>query len=383
MRPNLRLIAAIAAAAGLLAVVWLAAPPPAHAGTWPESSDGSWRGHGWFQTNGFALPAQEMPVRLAFVGSPPPGLSMEDVEHIARAASAAWSQVPCSVARVEYAGHRDTIDDLGPGEIPFQFDDPAAIQQCFPEGVIAWTSLSCPGDFPDRSVFFNSADFDWTIDPRPFQPAVTDPDEDRVNRLAVDLPSVLVHELGHVLGLSHSQDTLATMYASYRPDGGQSSLAVDDKLGICHLYESAHPRDECSSGRDCAPRESCERAGDIRLCHELRGEVGDACAPDRLVCTERCVHPEADQRYGYCTKQCQPGAAGAASCPPDFRCVEGLLQPDQHHCERTNVPDDPTCTLVTDARPGGWPGWLWILFAFGAFRALSYPGSGTRKSCSR
>lgn len=358
-----------AAVVCLLAAAWLVGASEAHAGTWPDAPGtndmATWRAHGWFQTNGFALPASDMPVRLAFVGSAPSGMTIDEVESVARAAAAAWSTVPCSVARVEYVGHRSTLEDLGVDEIPFLFGDPAQIQQCFPFGVIAWTSLTCPGDYPDRTVFFNDADYDWSLDPRPYQPAVTDLHDTEAHRLAVDLPSVLVHELGHVLGLSHSQDALATMYAAYRPDGGQASLAVDDKLGICHLYAAARPRDECSSGRDCAPRESCERVDTIRLCRELRGEVGDACAPDRLVCTAQCVPAQPDQRYGYCTRQCDPGGVG---CPRDFRCVEGLLRSDQYHCERTFAPEEPSCTTGVDARPPSLAQWLWFLLGFGILR---------------
>ncbi|MES1178984.1 MAG: matrixin family metalloprotease [Myxococcales bacterium] len=47
----------------------------------------------------------------------------------------------------------------------------------------------------------------------------------------VDLNSVLTHELGHFLGLSHSSITSATMFSNY--DEGMKTLEADDVAAIC------------------------------------------------------------------------------------------------------------------------------------------------------
>jgi hypothetical protein len=57
-----------------------------------------------------------------------------------------------------------------------------------------------------------------------------------------DLLSVLTHEAGHFLGLSHSNDPMATMRPVYDPtrDGADfRSLAADDVAGICEVYPPA------------------------------------------------------------------------------------------------------------------------------------------------
>jgi hypothetical protein len=57
-----------------------------------------------------------------------------------------------------------------------------------------------------------------------------------------DLQSVLTHEAGHFLGLSHSRDSDATMRAVYDPsrDGDTfRSLSPDDVAGICDIYPPA------------------------------------------------------------------------------------------------------------------------------------------------
>jgi hypothetical protein len=49
-----------------------------------------------------------------------------------------------------------------------------------------------------------------------------------------DLQAILTHEAGHFLGLAHSVDTSAIMYAFYRP--GSIDLTPDDVAGICTIY---------------------------------------------------------------------------------------------------------------------------------------------------
>ena len=56
----------------------------------------------------------------------------------------------------------------------------------------------------------------------------------------IDLASVAVHELGHILGLDHSSETLAVMFAYY--GGMRRSLHSDDIAGIQSLYGAAQWR---------------------------------------------------------------------------------------------------------------------------------------------
>jgi hypothetical protein len=62
---------------------------------------------------------------------------------------------------------------------------------------------------------------------------VDDPFEDGIGP-EIDLPTVLLHEFGHALGLGHSSDPLAVMAPFYA--GARRSLSADDIAGIQFLY---------------------------------------------------------------------------------------------------------------------------------------------------
>lgn len=67
-----------------------------------------------------------------------------------------------------------------------------------------------------------------------------------------DLQSILTHEAGHFVGLAHSPDTSAVMYAFY--NAGSIHLTADDVAGFCAI----HPPEPAKNGCSCtlAPRGS-------------------------------------------------------------------------------------------------------------------------------
>ncbi len=87
---------------------------------------------------------------------------------------------------------------------------------------------------------------------------VTDNPHETVN----DLLSVVTHEAGHFLGLSHDASPLATMWSRYNPGSlEQRSLHTTDIEGICAVYPPGEdlPDDAClprhGFARDCATEE--------------------------------------------------------------------------------------------------------------------------------
>ncbi|KAF2308624.1 hypothetical protein GH714_011473 [Hevea brasiliensis] len=75
--------------------------------------------------------------------------------------------------------------------------------------------------YPQDGKFHYDADDDWSSNP---------------NKNQFDLESVAVHEIGHLLGLEHSQDSNAIMYANIPPGTIKRKLTQDDIAGIHALY---------------------------------------------------------------------------------------------------------------------------------------------------
>lgn len=81
------------------------------------------------------------------------------------------------------------------------------------------------------------------------------------------LDRVVLHEIGHVLGMNHSEDSGAVMY----PQAGYSKAALDndDIVGICTRYGVSLP----SSARTCI---AFRRIGHLKYKFELMGLSSDA-----------------------------------------------------------------------------------------------------------
>jgi hypothetical protein len=92
------------------------------------------------------------------------------------------------------------------------------------------------GKIVDADIEINSADFELTTDGL---------------GLGVDLQTVLTHEAGHFLGLSHAApgDLDATMHAHWNGRGIElRTLSADDAAGICELFPP-----QKRAPRACAP----------------------------------------------------------------------------------------------------------------------------------
>nr|GEV15132.1 metalloendoproteinase 1-like [Tanacetum cinerariifolium] len=74
---------------------------------------------------------------------------------------------------------------------------------------------------PDGRMHYDAAET-WSVGPGPV------PD-------TIDLQTVALHEIGHLLGLGHSEDENAIMWSSI-PSGSLKGLNADDILGVKALY---------------------------------------------------------------------------------------------------------------------------------------------------
>jgi Matrixin len=168
------------------------------------------------------------------LGSPRNGLSYEDVAGVVEEAFVTWQGAKCKGGPPSI-----TVNMLGPVEcgvsqynpsksnaniVLFREDDwpyPGATNAI---GLTTTRFSKKTGELWDADIELNGMGASLTIG----DPIQGD-----------DLLSVLTHEAGHFLGLSHSSDQSATMKSIYssRDDGDSfRSLAPDDVEGICAIY---------------------------------------------------------------------------------------------------------------------------------------------------
>lgn len=161
-------------------------------------------------------------------------LAPEDVRAAVRRSFQAWTQLPCKgggVGTLTFSENDDTVcavseyDDKGPNVnvVLFRDDD-------FPykdeDNTLAKTTVTYDasnGAILDADIEVNAAFNELTTSNK---------------RIVYDLESIMVHEVGHFIGVAHSPEPDATMYASY--ETGQTSLRTldaDDIAAACAIYD--------------------------------------------------------------------------------------------------------------------------------------------------
>jgi hypothetical protein len=83
-----------------------------------------------------------------------------------------------------------------------------------------------------------------------------------------DLETVAIHEIGHALGMGHSQISTACMYASY--NGTKQSLSSDDISGIQSIWQAPQPDQFNSNGQSNA---TYSRAANITSYIDANGQI--------------------------------------------------------------------------------------------------------------
>ncbi len=156
-------------------------------------------------------------------------VSLADAERVADQAFAAWSTVSCPGGGVPSIS-ATSFPPVDCDDVPSQGHNNAIIfrDTVWPyedsANAIGYTTLTVwkpTGEILGADIEINSANFVIVANGTP--PAG-----------AYDLASILTHEAGHFLGLAHSQDSSAVMYAFYHP--GTTIPGPDDAVGICSIY---------------------------------------------------------------------------------------------------------------------------------------------------
>jgi hypothetical protein len=177
-----------------------------------------------------------------------PQVSVEQASSLADHAFATWQNVECPTGgnpSIHFANWGPVACGVqeynqGQGNANVIIIRPA---DWLPSGVrntIALTTVSY--DIKTGTVF------DVDIEINEEQPLST---EDVTPPGQYDVLSILTHETGHFLGLAHSRDQNATMWALYTPGtSNDRTLGTDDVDGVCAIY----PPDRTDIPCDFTPR---------------------------------------------------------------------------------------------------------------------------------
>jgi hypothetical protein len=120
---------------------------------------------------------------------------------------------------------QDGYKEKGPNYNIWIFRDSDWPYESIGEGAIAITTTQfspTTGEIYDSDVELNSKDNPFTLG---------------LDNVLIDLPSVVLHEAGHFLGLAHSTNPTAVMSPTLNQgDASRRQLDADDVLGICSIY---------------------------------------------------------------------------------------------------------------------------------------------------
>ncbi len=148
----------------------------------------------------------------------------------------------------------------------------------------------------------------------------------RTNGQATDMQSISTHEIGHLLGLGHSNTQTATMFAAYIGGSGARTLHQDDENGVCSLYTISC---NCQSAAECKPGQECSNA----RCVDIPCGINNPCTSDK----------ECNANTGQCE---------IPRCANDGDCAAGLVCSGSGTCQSA-CPACRTCETNADCGNSG------------------------------
>lgn len=280
-----------------------------------------------------------LPVTVGFGGAGLAGLDVDPVS-LLQVAMNPWQSVDCTLLRLKAQPSTTVLGSEAEDGKNDVLVHTTEWPSTFTVGAAGQTVIYVRGaDVVEADIHLNARDYAFVLGDAPGK---------------IDLQSVLTHELGHVIGVGHTDVARATMNAGLGSGIGARSLERDDLDAVCALYPGANASAGCASsgcpaGFSCVGR-TCQRAGE-------RGVAGHACADGARPCegagdAAECVTTSAG---ALCAIPCAPAAAGY--CGVGMACVAAV---DGTYClPEGAIPRADAGPIVTDAgstdagAPGG------------------------------
>lgn len=337
------------ASLGVLVLVWLVASPALAYRTLAEDPTLGVTG---------LVRHRDLPVRVRLYA---PSLSASDqaaLEDALISALDAWQAPTCTGFRAAYGGLTGTPAAAGDGVSTIEVVAAGWLVRDLPPGRGATTDVQLAREAVSGHAEITEADVYLNFDEHEFSMGAATVD-------ALDAHAVILHELGHLLGLGHpcgdsgapacgDIDETSALFPIY---GGLRALSDDDRAGVCALY----PGDVCVPS--CAEGSVCLRGMCVDTCSGSSCEpppdgcTDGSCADEACLAESDCSHSVCSY-FGVSTGRCVPPGSTGAACAHGEDCASGLClassQLGRSVCTRACTFEgecgvDQRCAAVADA----------------------------------
>jgi hypothetical protein len=246
-------------------------------------------------------------------------VSYDDASNAIALAFSKWTSTTCPTNGTGPSRVSIDVRDLGPvdcGAVQYNTDQPNQHVIVFRDN--AWPHNDANNTLALTTVVFNPDtgeiyDADMEINTAQVKVTLQDP----VPMEGYDFASIVTHETGHFLGMAHSGDIHATMYAHYNQGStAMRSLTSDDVAGICTIYPPDGTRSVATS---------VASSGSI---------AEDSCDPTpRHGFSTECASPQSSSKCSVSAAGA-PGSAWACACACAAACAVAIARRGRRRAHR-------------------------------------------------